>query len=518
MATLAADFAATSKPVEPSPRAEWRRWAPYAAIFAAAFLIRGITFGNPMLDFDEQLYLLVGDRLLHGHLPYVELWDRKPIGLFIFYALVRMFGGTGIVQYQIAATLCVAITGSLIWTMARRAAGPIASFTAALCYILLLMPFHGTGGQSPVIYNVLTAIAALCAFRSNDTDNAVRIGRLALIAMALMGIAIQFKYTPMVEGMFFGCYFLWRLWRAGAPVVRIAGLAVAMVVLALLPTIAAVGFYAAAGHLDAFVQANFLSVFQRHPFPAQTRAGQRIFVLVYGLWIILLIPVAIAWRWLNRGDTDDRDFPLILGWTAAAIAGFAMLGDFYDFYFITVLLPACILIAPLMRPRRLGFALGCLLLFWPAFCVPKYVFETRRYQQIAGGLAGAIQPYVKDRCLYVYDGPVVLYLLTNSCAPTRFIYPDHLTNPTEQPALGIDPAAEEARLLATRPGAIVTASSPPIPRVDPVTQRLVRAALARDYVLVARVPSPERIFYVWALRSLHPTPSPVRSPSPAIPL
>ena len=518
MATLATDFVATSKPVVPSPRADWRRWAPYAAIFAASFIVRGITFGNPMLEFDEQLYLLIGDRLLHGHLPYVELWDRKPIGLFLFYAFVRMFGGTGIVQYQIAATLCVAITGSLIWKMARRAAGPVASFVAALCYILLLMPFHGTGGQSPVIYNVLTAIAALCAFRSNDTDSSAQIGRLALIAMAMMGIAIQFKYTPMVEGIFFGCYFLWRLWRAQTPLVRIAGIAVAMVFVALLPTIAAVGFYAATGHLDSFIQANFLSVFQRHPFPAQTRVAQRIFVLVYGMWIILFIPVAITWRWFYKGDVENRDFALILGWTAAAIGGFALLGDFYDFYFITVLLPSCILIAPLVRLRRLGFAVGCLLLFWPVLYMPKYVFETRLYQQVASNLVGAIQPYTKDRCLYVYDGPAVLYLLTNSCAPTRFIYPDHLTNPTEEPALGVDPAVEEARLLATRPGAIVTASRAPIPRVDPVTQRLVQAALARDYVLVARVLAPERLFYVWALRSLHPAPSPVRSPSPAIPL
>ncbi|WBO20970.1 ArnT family glycosyltransferase [Sphingomonas abietis] len=470
-----------------------------------------------MLEFDEQLYLLIGDRLLHGSLPYVELWDRKPIGLFLFYAVVRMLGGTGIIQYQIAATLCVAITGSLIWAMARRAAGPIASFGAALCYILLLMTFHGTGGQSPVIYNVLTAIAAWCAFRSNDTDSPARIARLALIAMAMMGTAIQFKYTPVVEGMFFGCYFLWRFWRIHAPIAWTVSVAMAMILVALLPTIAAIGFYAATGHLDAFFQANFLSIFQRHPFPAQTRGGQETLTVTNGLWIILLIPVAIAWRWFKRRSDEKPDFPLILGWIGAALVGFGLLGDFYDFYFITVLLPACILIAPLMRPSRVGFALGCLLLFWPMLSLPSYAFKTGLYQRVAGDLTTAIRPYVQDRCLYVYDGPAVLYLLTNSCAPTRFIYPDHLTNPTEAPALGVDPAAEETRLLATRPGAIVTASSPPIPHVNPATQQLVRAALARDYVLVARVPSPDRIFYVWALRSLHPGPSPIRGASPNMP-
>jgi hypothetical protein len=48
-----------------------------------ALMLRAFTFGSPTIQIDEQFYLLVGDRMLHGALPFVDIWDRKPIGLFL---------------------------------------------------------------------------------------------------------------------------------------------------------------------------------------------------------------------------------------------------------------------------------------------------------------------------------------------------------------------------------------------------------------------------------------------------
>lgn len=480
-------------------------WWPFALITLLCILLRLPTFGNPMLDYDEQLYLVVGDRILHGQLPYVDLWDRKPIGLFLFYAGVRLLGGGGIIQYQLMAALCVAVTSSVIWSIVRRSAGMLQGFVAALAYVLLLNVLSGMGGQTPVIYNALTACAVRAAFRSNDTQRRSRIVGLALTAMALMGVAIQFKYMPVVEGIFLGIWFLWRLRRADMPLRRLILVAFAMITVALLPTIAAFAYYAWIGHLDAFIQANFISVFHRKPFPVETRLLQIKFVLAKAICVIAPAPMALILRWRQRAVGNPQDFWLLAGWTLSAVAGFSMLGDFYDFYFITVLPPLCIVVAPLVRGGRMGFFISCMLCLWPALLTPSNYFKTSAYEQAARQLTQAITPYVTHRCLYVYDGPTILYLLTGACSSSRYIYPDHLTNPTETPALGVDAAAEEARLLASRPGAIITADRPLVPRVDPVTQKLVQRALARDYVLVARVSVIERVIYVWALKDLHPS-------------
>ena len=60
---------------------------------------RAQTFGNPVIGFDEQFYLLVGDRMIHGAIPFVDIFDRKPIGLFLIYGAIRLLGGEGTLQY-----------------------------------------------------------------------------------------------------------------------------------------------------------------------------------------------------------------------------------------------------------------------------------------------------------------------------------------------------------------------------------------------------------------------------------
>lgn len=499
-------------------------WAP-AFIAVLILLIRLPALGNPILDPDEQLYLLIGDRLLHGQLPYVDLWDRKPIGLFLFYAGIRLLGGEGIVQYQLAASGCVVVTAWFIRAIVRRHYGEGAAISAALGYALVLHVLHGAGGQSAVLYNALTAFAAWCAFQANDALRPASALRLAFCAMVAMGVAIQFKYTPMVEGMFLGCWFLWRFWQLGMGPGRIVGAACAMVALALLPTAMAWGFYAAAGHGAAFVQANFESVFQRNPFPAAKRHEQIVFVLVKALALNLAACLG-AWAWGKRvyslGESESgkrlkTDALLLAGWTVSALVGFAMLGDFLDFYFITVCLPLVIVAAAAIQRGAMGFGAACLLLLWPLLCTPEYVLLTGSHRRATERMVAALSPYVAGHCLYVYDGPAILYFMTRACAPTRFLYPDHLTNPTEAPALGVDPIAEETKILASRPGAIVTASSPFVPWVAPGTQELVREALARNYVLVDRIPTFERTYFIWARSDLHPGPAPIHDPRAAIP-
>ncbi|WP_292923223.1 hypothetical protein [Novosphingobium sp. SCN 63-17] len=80
------------------------------AYLAVGLLLRGATLGYPIIHADEQFYLLVGDRMLHGAVPFVDIWDRKPIGLFLLYGAIRLLGGDGILQYQLVALACVAGT------------------------------------------------------------------------------------------------------------------------------------------------------------------------------------------------------------------------------------------------------------------------------------------------------------------------------------------------------------------------------------------------------------------------
>ena len=69
------------------------RW--FAPVILALMVVatRAIWLGDPAADYDEQLYSLIGLRWLDGALPYADLWDRKPAGLFALFAVAHAIGG-----------------------------------------------------------------------------------------------------------------------------------------------------------------------------------------------------------------------------------------------------------------------------------------------------------------------------------------------------------------------------------------------------------------------------------------
>ena len=97
-------------------------WGPLCLIAAVTLVTRAIYFGDPAPTFDEQLYNLIGRHMLTGSLPYVDLWDRKPIGLFLIYAFAHALGNavglTGTLVYQLLATLVTFAGALLVWRLA----------------------------------------------------------------------------------------------------------------------------------------------------------------------------------------------------------------------------------------------------------------------------------------------------------------------------------------------------------------------------------------------------------------
>ena len=129
-------------------RSGFTDWQVIGFLLVLAVIVRWQTFGNPVLEYDEQFYLLVGDRMLHGALPFVDIFDRKPVGLFLIYAAIRLLGGGGVIQYQIAALFFVVATAALLYKFASRLTSQFGAISAAFAYILWLNITEGHHGLS----------------------------------------------------------------------------------------------------------------------------------------------------------------------------------------------------------------------------------------------------------------------------------------------------------------------------------------------------------------------------------
>ena len=262
----------SAAPVAASGREAPAGWWVVLLLTLVAVVARAQTFGNPVIGFDEQFYLVVGDRMIHGAVPFVDIFDRKPIGLFLIYAGIRLLGGEGTIQYQAVALMFVVATATLVHRYARRIAPPAGALAAAVAYILWLDFLEGEGGQAPVFFNLPMIVAAMLAARAWESKGR-DLARLGAAAMLVTGVAMQIKYTALFEGVFFGLALLWTGWRARVGPLRLLGMAALWVGAAVAPTALAWGVYAAMGQGPAFFFANFVSMFGRlHDDMARSRS------------------------------------------------------------------------------------------------------------------------------------------------------------------------------------------------------------------------------------------------------
>lgn len=474
-----------------------------ALLYAAAGIaLRLVMFGKPAFQSDEQFYLLVGQRMAHGALPFVDIWDRKPYGLFLIYRSVYLLPFDPVLTYQVLGLAFSVLTALVIERMARRIAPRRAARLAGLAYLLYQPVFNVALGQSPVFYNLPVALAALIVLdavpRRRDSALAAR----GLAAMLMLGLAMQIKYTVVFEGVGFGLILLARGRADGWSASRIAAIGLAWLTTALAPTLAVLIGYVAAGHAEAFVQANFLSIFGRtvdHVDAFAQLAKECLAMTPFALAILLaphrLPPV--------RGECPAF-LPGLRIWALLALAGFLVFGTWYDHYLGPVLVPLSVLAAPALARTAKGERwYGRLLLGFGlvgAILVPAFQIRERGTAKDFAAASAAIARELHGRCLYVHEGDSALYRTTGACIPTRFAYPSHLNALTEARALGSDPVAEIGQVLASRPGVVMVSESSRPNLVNPATRALVRTALARRYERYAGVSIGTRKFGLWRLK------------------
>uniref|UniRef100_UPI0015775BD3 hypothetical protein n=1 Tax=Sphingomonas bacterium TaxID=1895847 RepID=UPI0015775BD3 len=298
-------------------------------------------------------------------------------------------------------------------------------------------------------------------------------------ACLLAGLAIQTKYTPLVEGAFFGLAHLAYLRRAGANWLATLAAVGLWAMLGLLPTLAAILAFARLGPVasQAFWFANFTSVALRSGYPAAKIAAR-----LAGTWsqlLPLLVCAGVTLRQRRSAETM-----LALGWLAAALVAYAMIGAFFDHYALPVVAPLATLAAPTFaRHRR---AMIATLAIGTAVFAAKASLRPNEGPGIRA-LARVVAAHDHGRCPYVFAGDSIVYLLAHACVPTARAFPSTLAYQADRDASGVDPLAEVRRILANRPPVIVTLDRP-LGAWNEEVRRTVAAALARDYRLAFAAP------------------------------
>lgn len=466
----------------------------------AAIVLRALTFGNPIVHVDEEFYVAAAQAIGRGAIPYIDVWDRKPVGLFLLYLVPVSLGlPAGIWAYQAMALASVTMTAVLIARLAGRAEWAKGALAAGLAYLLWLNLLEGEGGQTPVFYNLLmVGAASLVAPRPEDAARPG--GRFGdgIAAFALVGCALQIKYSVVFEGAFLGLWWVWREWRLGRAAWQALALGVALALVAALPTAAAWGWYVAHGQGAAFVYANFVSIRQRVPDALLDQlANLGIIVLILSPLVSMAILSAVT----ARSDGPEGAMrKWLFGWAIVAMLALLVFGSYFDHYALPLLVPLCACAAGFLATHR-----GAARWIVPLFALLLVGSEAIVLVKLHGrGTPAQFRAIVRaidagpPGCLYVYSGTPMFYAASQRCVPTRYRFPSHLTRSRENGAIGVDQATEIARIMAARPAIVVL--GPPFRGERPELRALIDRLIAPGYVRRVDLPLGNSRFAVYARR------------------
>ncbi|MET0307098.1 MAG: hypothetical protein ABW023_00195 [Sphingomonas sp.] len=476
---------------------ELPRWS---ILLFAAVCVRALTFGNPVVHVDEEFYFVTAQRMLEGALPYVDVWDRKPIGLFLIYLPPAAFGvPLGIWVYQMMALASVVGTALLIGRLAERAGWGKGALAASLLYIFMLGFGDGQGGQSPVFYNLLVACAFLLVMpHPEDASGDRRRLHRAMLAMALIGISMQIKYSVVFEGMFLGLWLIWREWKLGTTLAHILRRGAVLAAIACVPTLLAGAVYFAIGHGDAWAYANFGSILERRSDPSSELI--RAFLKVA---LILALPLIISGLSRHVPVNDESEHPvraLLFGWLIASVVGLLVFGSWFNHYALPVMVPACLCCAGFLGSTQIGRKVFMPVMLLAAMGGGEYTaWSAMWHRGNAEELDTLANGIGRGRgCLYIHSGDSILYSFTGRCAVTSWIFPSHLSRERENGAVGVDQIAEEGRIFAKKPEVVVMRPEYLGERLE-VRKVALRAMQTLGYRLTGRYPLGDQMINVYKL-------------------
>ncbi len=473
-------------------------------LLASALVFRVLSFIPAVIDTDEGLYILQAREWLRGGWPLDAVWDMHPIGAPAVFALGMAAFGPSIAGVRLLGAVAVAATAWALYGAAR--AGGVArapAFGAGFLYTAFSTQFGGMATNTELLFApfVVAAIGLGLHGMVAALDREEAPGWPSLIGMGLLvGIALTIKPVATPEGcLAFALLVLPAWWRGTLGFWRALAMALVYALLCVLPTLLFAGAYALRGQFDAFLDGSFLAPLRY----AGGRLGWRDAAWEIGIALLVMLwPLLLATRarWPRMALVGAI-------WFAAASLAVVGPGMFYQHYFL-IWLPPLALLAALGAVRlagRPGLALGAILGIvavnaWAADAVPRLrqgigLHAPDPVREVAAAVSAVIQP---GEPVLVANYHSVVTALSNGGLATRYAFPPHFMGHYGS-VTGIDIDAEVARVLATRPAAIV------VDRgwwhaIRPAAQAMLTDALAQSYELAATVQEQQGPVQIWRRR------------------
>ena len=309
----------------------WLAWLAYATVAFSCLQVLLFSFGR-----DQGIYAVVADKILDGGLPYRDVWDFKPPGIFLVYALAQaLFGKSMLAPRLLEVVGMLGMVAGIVFLgkqlFGSRHAGLLGGALAALVHAEL--EFWHTG-QPESFGGFLTVLGLVLTIAEVPRSRRfLRWGALGVV----WGAAFLFK-PPLGGGLVVSAAYLARRHgaRGGPRAVLEPALCLAMG--AAVPVLACAAWFWLAGGwseltwtLGEFVPGYTALSWQGRSAPTMFYyALEEAFFRLSALLAFGFIAAIVIRPLFGR---EREGVFLVLGFVSLHLAGIAMQGKFFAYHY-----------------------------------------------------------------------------------------------------------------------------------------------------------------------------------------
>ncbi len=436
-------------------------WKVLLVLSGFSLVMRFFSFYPSVIDHDESTYIIIADALRRGQVYLRDIFDTKPIGIFVLFAIFQTFFGKTIIAIRFITAIWIGITGWMIFKThhlflennAKTIFNP-APLASGTIYVFMTSMFtlYGLSPNTELFFNLFTITSLYIILRHKG------IGWYFLAGL-LLGLGFIIKYVVLFDAIALGLFFIWQQVLAKKSWSYWLMRCVVMGAAFLIPFLVIWGYYRSLGLNDTFLfysfelSGRYMIKNGWHDYLSYILNSFRSFLPV----LIFFIYCLFHWR------TTGPALPfLALLWGVLDLIVILLPGKFFPHYFIQLMVPLSLLAGSFFDPRRspgkmlswirkptIGYPLMVLIVVLSMIFHKKIFYDKKDYpREVAAYLNQRLQP---GDVLYTGDYHHIIYLLTGTHSPTPYLHSSLLWLPENSKALNINADDEMNKILLQKP-------------------------------------------------------------------
>lgn len=166
--------------------------------------LRAPFFFRDYIDHDESTFIIMGQAIIDGYLPYLKLWDLKPPLVFYFFAGIISVFGKSLMAIRIIGCLIIALTAWFTYRLSREFFNQKISFIAGILCIYLMSLFGAMQGLMSEHLATLPLVVGLYILVKNQNPKTL------FLSGVLFGLAMMFRLNLAYAILFIHLYIVFQ--------------------------------------------------------------------------------------------------------------------------------------------------------------------------------------------------------------------------------------------------------------------------------------------------------------------